>query len=96
MNHQQMNLNISYDLPNEIWEKSIPEIYSQMDGWMGFGKEGLPYWFSCNENVKHINEIFKIFIGLRTQNRKFFNMKVVTIFIICNIFRKLKFTLNKV
>lgn len=59
MIHQNMNLNVRYDAPNHVWEK-IPIIYEQLDGWLGFGKggdlgeEGIPYWFSFNENEKHI------------------------------------------
>lgn len=52
MNAQHMNLNIRYDAPEEVWNK-IPAIYEQLDGWMGFGN-GIPYWFSFNENEKHI------------------------------------------
>ncbi|MEM6318626.1 MAG: hypothetical protein AAF960_13225 [Bacteroidota bacterium] len=60
MKYQEMNLNISYDLPKETWERVIPEIYKEMDGWIGYGKEelkwrkNLPHWFSFNENEKHI------------------------------------------
>jgi hypothetical protein len=60
MNKHEMNLNIRYDLPTKIWENVIPKIYKQMDGWIGFAtketafKEGLPHWFSFNENEKHI------------------------------------------
>ena len=60
MNHQEMNLNIRYDLPEQIWEDIIPEIYKKMEGWIGFGtkeaedRKGLPHWFSFNGNEKHI------------------------------------------
>lgn len=60
MEHQEMNLNIRYDLPNKIWEDIIPEIYNEMEGWVGFGTQkvgeriGLPHWFSFNKNEKHI------------------------------------------
>lgn len=55
-----MSLNIRYNAPPEIWNK-IPFIYSQLNGWLGFGKggdfgeEGMPYWFSYNKDDKHIN-----------------------------------------
>ena len=52
MNIQLMNLNIKYDAPQEIWDKVL-NIYSQMEGWMG-DDQGLPYWFSFNEDEKHI------------------------------------------
>ncbi len=58
MKRQEMNLNIRYDAPKEIWDK-VPHIYQQMDGWLGAGDGtngqcGIPYWFSFNENEKHI------------------------------------------
>jgi hypothetical protein len=59
MEYQEMNLNIRYDAGDEIWDK-VPVIYEQMDGWLGFGQggdkgsNGIPYWFSYNENEKHI------------------------------------------
>lgn len=59
MEHKGMNLNIRYDAPDEIWDK-IPFIYSQLNGWLGYGKggdlgdEGIPYWFSYDEEDKHI------------------------------------------
>ena len=58
MQRHECNLNIRYDLPNEIWDK-VPLIYEKMDGWLGFGKDGqgesgIPYWFSYNENEKSI------------------------------------------
>ncbi|RBL91188.1 hypothetical protein [Chitinophaga flava] len=60
MQEQGMNLNIRYDAPREIWDK-IPFIYTQLNGWLGFGEggdlgeEGIPYWFSYNEKEKHIS-----------------------------------------
>ncbi len=58
MELQECNLNIRYDLPKEIWDK-IPLVYEKMNGWIGFGKDGkgengIPYWFSYNENEKSI------------------------------------------
>ncbi|GAB1856114.1 hypothetical protein MHTCC0001_09490 [Flavobacteriaceae bacterium MHTCC 0001] len=58
MNLHECNLNIKYDLPKETWDK-VQLIYEKMDGWIGFGKEGkgengIPYWFSYNENEKSI------------------------------------------
>jgi hypothetical protein len=58
MESQECNLNIRYDLPKEIWDK-IPLVYEKMNGWIGFGKDGkgengIPYWFSYNENEKSI------------------------------------------
>lgn len=58
MELHECNLNIRYDLPKEIWDK-IPLVYEKMNGWIGFGKDGkgengIPYWFSYNENEKSI------------------------------------------
>ncbi|MEM7371932.1 MAG: hypothetical protein AAF587_25175 [Bacteroidota bacterium] len=60
MNHQEMNLNIRLDPNTEMWDSIIPEIYREMDGWLGFGTEetkgriNLPHWFSFDEKEKHI------------------------------------------
>ena len=53
------NLNIRYDLPDEIWNK-VPTIYEAMDGWLGFGdgsngQDGIPFWFSYEYREKHIS-----------------------------------------
>ena len=58
MKFHECNLNIRYDLPEEIWNK-VPDVYAQMAGWLGFGKdglgeEGIPYWFSYDEDEKSI------------------------------------------
>jgi len=59
-NHKKMkyyhcNLNIHYDLPDEVWTK-VPTIYKKMDGWLGFDKkEGIPHWFSFEDTRKHIS-----------------------------------------
>ncbi|CAL2060556.1 hypothetical protein [Tenacibaculum sp. 190524A05c] len=58
MEFQECNLNIRYDLPKEIWDKVLL-VYEQMPGWIGYrndgnGEEGLPYWFSFDENEKSI------------------------------------------
>lgn len=52
MTEHEMVLNVRYDAPDEIWDK-VPSIYQQLDGWLGWQK-GLPYWFSYNEDEKHI------------------------------------------
>ena len=53
MEYQSCNMNIWYDLPQEVWDK-VPEIFQALPGWIGFGDgkqgdEGIPYWFSFNE-----------------------------------------------
>ena len=54
-----MILNIGYDLPDDMWAK-VPLIYQRPDGWksygdgQGNGEKNIPYWFSFNENEKHI------------------------------------------
>ena len=59
MKSQEMNLNIRYDAPREIWDK-ILSIYCQLNGWLGYGRGsnlgqvGIPYWFSYDEKDKHI------------------------------------------
>ena len=59
MELQHINLNIRYDAGDEVWNK-IPNIYQQLAGWIGYGLGGekgeknIPYWFSFNENEKHI------------------------------------------
>ncbi len=58
MKHQECVLNVRYDLPNEMWVK-IVLVYEKLPGWIGFGKvgkgeEGIPYWFSFNEEEKSI------------------------------------------
>ncbi|WP_298506556.1 hypothetical protein [uncultured Maribacter sp.] len=50
---QECNLNIRYDLPNEVLDK-LPLVYKKMKGWIGFGENRIPYWFSFNENEKSI------------------------------------------
>lgn len=55
-----MNLNIRYDLPKETWDKLIPEIYREAEGWLGFAPDnllfriGLPHWFSFNDHEKYV------------------------------------------
>ncbi len=78
MNHQDMNLNIRYDLPDHIWQSVIPEIYEALDGWLGFEidktnpAKGLPHWFSFNETKKHIMASVEpgglLFTGLMPDN----------------------------
>lgn len=60
MNPQEMNLNIRYDLPKEVWNTIIPEIYKEAEGWLGYATDnlqfriGLPHWFSFNDEEKYI------------------------------------------
>ncbi len=59
ISYESRNLNIKYDLPDRIWE-NISEVYKEMEGWLGYGnghvgEEGIPYWFSFNEEEKCIN-----------------------------------------
>lgn len=49
---QEMNLNIRYDGPEEVWDK-VGLIYQQLAGWMGYHND-IPYWFSFDEAQKHI------------------------------------------
>lgn len=45
----QINLNIKYDFPEHI-QKQLPQIFAQMDGWLGSGGHGndVGYWYSFN------------------------------------------------
>lgn len=49
-----MNLNIRYDLPKEIWEQVIPEIFREAEGWLGYQEE-IPHWFSFREEEKYVS-----------------------------------------
>jgi hypothetical protein len=40
---QSITLNIRYDLPDESWGK-IGLIYEAMEGWQGYGENGIPLW----------------------------------------------------
>ena len=42
------NLNIRYDLPDELWAK-VAKLYERMPGWMGY-KSGIPHWFGTEED----------------------------------------------
>ena len=53
MEYRECNLNIRYDLPKAVWSR-VPLIYEKMTGWIGFGKNGIPYWFSYNKAEKFI------------------------------------------
>ena len=54
MEQQECNLNIRSDLPKEVWEK-VPLVYEKMQGWIGYDEDGIPYWFSFNEDQKSIS-----------------------------------------
>ncbi len=52
-------MNIGYHLSDEVLEK-LPETYKAMPGWISFGngvngEEGIPYWFSFDEDEKHLS-----------------------------------------
>lgn len=58
MKNQHFNLSVKYDQPAEVW-KNVVGAYAKLDGWLGFGdgltgEKGIPYWFSFDENEKHI------------------------------------------
>lgn len=53
MEYHECNLNIRYDLPAKELDK-LNSIYQKMDGWLGYGESGIPYWFSFNENEPSI------------------------------------------
>ncbi len=56
--YHECNLNVRHDLPIDILEKVVL-VYKRMPGWLGFGKdgtekEGIPCWFSYNEDEKYV------------------------------------------
>ena len=53
MELHECNLNIRYDLPKEIWNK-MPLVYEEMDCWLGYGNDKIPYWYSFDENEKSV------------------------------------------
>ncbi|MFB8372847.1 hypothetical protein [Paenibacillus taichungensis] len=48
INSHNCNLNIRYDLPDEVWDK-VSKVYEHMPGWIGY-KSGVPYWFGSEED----------------------------------------------
>lgn len=48
INSHNCNLNIRYDLPDEVWDK-VSKVYENMPGWIGY-KSGIPYWFGTDED----------------------------------------------
>ena len=58
MQDQECTLNIRHDASQEVWDK-VAVLYSTLEGWMGFGdgtqgEKGIPYWFSFDEDEKHV------------------------------------------
>jgi len=58
MEYQECNLNIRYDAPKAVWEK-VELLYQASEGWLGYGdgiqgEKGIPYWFSYDEDQKHV------------------------------------------
>ncbi|WP_133162468.1 hypothetical protein [Flavipsychrobacter stenotrophus] len=54
MSTQETVLNVRYDAPPEIWDK-VPVIYQHLEGWLGYHVDSnLPFWYSFDENEKHI------------------------------------------
>lgn len=51
MELHEMNLNIRYDAPKEIWDK-VGSIYEALEGWVGYDCGA--YWFSFDEREKHV------------------------------------------
>lgn len=54
MHQHEMNLNIRYDAPEEVWDVIVQRIYEQADGWLGYDTNGIPYWYSFDRDEKHI------------------------------------------
>ncbi|MEG0592605.1 MAG: hypothetical protein RR512_04785 [Coprobacillus sp.] len=47
MQTYNINLNIHYSAPQEIWDK-IEQLYKEMPGWNDF-IDGCPYWYGTND-----------------------------------------------
>jgi hypothetical protein len=55
INSHNCNLNIRYDLPDEVWAK-VSKIYENMPGWIGY-KSGIPYGLELKRmmfSLKHL------------------------------------------
>lgn len=50
LNHE-ITLNLRYDIPESEW-KTVSDIYSSMDGWIG--ADDLPQWYGSAEDSKYI------------------------------------------
>ena len=48
-------LNISHNTMNDSQWDILDSIYKICKGWVGYSSDSIPYWFSMDENIKHIN-----------------------------------------
>jgi len=54
MKKNHITLNISeHTMDAEKWN-ILDHIYKTSDGWVGYSKDSIPYWFSMNEKKKYI------------------------------------------
>lgn len=49
MQSYNINLNIHYSAPQEIWDK-LESLYSEMPGWSGF-VNGCPQWYGVDDRL---------------------------------------------
>ncbi|CAA6810473.1 MAG: Unknown protein [uncultured Sulfurovum sp.] len=55
MKKNSVTLNISHHtMSNNQWD-ILSSLYKTCRGWIGYSSDSIPYWFSMDENVKHIN-----------------------------------------
>jgi hypothetical protein len=50
-----VTLNISDNTMNDKQWNILDSIYKTSKGWIGYSSDSIPYWFSMDENIKHIN-----------------------------------------
>ncbi|PHQ80335.1 MAG: hypothetical protein COB66_05010 [Coxiella sp. (in: Bacteria)] len=50
----EMNLNIRYDMSDDIWDKVINKTYPKTQGVKGVD-DGIPYWFSTHNDDKFLS-----------------------------------------
>lgn len=50
---QSVTLNVSYELPDDVWSKIAIE-YERMPGWLGY-ENGIPIWFGREGDPENIS-----------------------------------------
>jgi len=50
-----VTLNISHQTMSDKQWDILDSLYKTSKGWVGYSSDSIPYWFSMDENVKHIN-----------------------------------------
>lgn len=52
--HNVITLTIPYNLPDSDWI-IVDDIYKSMPGWIGYLKDGCPYWFGTENNNVYLS-----------------------------------------